>query len=207
MDDAMKQPPVFAGRILTRLVPSQNHTVLLGDLSEEYRRGRTTTWYWLQILAAVVVGTWKDIRTHKGLALRAAVVGISSTLVLIRVALAVGDVATGAGFMWGTTWIGLPRYWHYPYDASWSYRAFNELEWILTAMASGWIVVRSHRRHGVTMILAFLAGLVALRIANLAMVPGPIVNFRWWAFAQSWSFEALWILLGGYLATRREATA
>jgi hypothetical protein len=57
------------------------------------------------------------------------------------------------------------------------------------------------------MVPAFLAGLVAFRIANLAMVPGPVVNFGWWAFAQSWSVEALWILLGGYAVTRREATA
>jgi hypothetical protein len=114
---------------------------------------------------------------------------------------------TGAGFMWGTTWIGLPRYWHYPYSGQWSYRTFAESASVLRVVATGWIVGLSHRRHGVTMLLAFLAMLMASRIALLAMTPGPIVTFRWWAFAQSWSFEALWILLGGYLATRREVTA
>jgi hypothetical protein len=200
-------PPTLPGRLLKRLVPAQDHESLLGDLSEEYQRGRSTTWYFLQILAAVVVGSWKDVRAHRLVALRAAVVGIATTLVLIPLELKLVDIVTGAGFMWGTTWIGLPRYFHYPYEAQWSYRALVESASVLRFVTTGWIVGRLHRRHGVTMVPAFLAGLVAFRIANLAMVPGPVVNFGWWAFAQSWSVEALWILLGGYAVTRREATA
>ncbi len=56
----IKQPPRFAGRLLKRLVPAQNHDALLGDLCEEYQRRRSVAWYCLQILSAVVVGAWKD---------------------------------------------------------------------------------------------------------------------------------------------------
>jgi hypothetical protein len=197
----MIQPPAFPAQLLKRLVPARNHDALLGDLCEEYQNRRSRMWYWAQILAAVLVGTGKDVQAHSLLALRAVAVGITSTIVLIPVRLQLLDIATGAGFMWGTTWIGLPRHWHYPYFASWSYRAFVETEFVLATMASGWIVVRSHRHHGVTMAVAFVAGLIAFRLAYLAMVPGPILNVTWRDFAQSWSFEATLILLGGYVAT------
>ena len=195
-------PPAFAHHLLRRLVPNKDHEALLGDLYEEYRRGRSKTWYCVQILAAVVVTSWKDLRSHKAVAFRAAVVGIVTFLVLIELQLALEAAATGAGFMWGTTWIGLPRYWHYPYWSQWSYRAFFESMSMLCWMTTGWIVVRTHREHGVTMVVAFLLGLLAFRVTNLWMIPGPIVNFTWWQFAQSWLFEATLILLGGCVATK-----
>jgi hypothetical protein len=63
----MTQPPAFAARLLKRLVPAQDHDVLLGDLCEEYQRGRSLAWYWAQILAATVVGSWKDLGGVLGL--------------------------------------------------------------------------------------------------------------------------------------------
>ena len=186
--------------IVRRLLPSQDIETLLGDIAEEARH-RSRLWFWTQIAAVLVVGSWKDIRAHKRLAVRAAIVGIATMLVLIELQLAIEGVAAGAGFMWGTTWIGLPRHWHYPYWSQWSYRAFFESMSVLCWVTTGWIVVRTHREHGLTMVVAFLAGLVAFRIMNLAMVPGPM-HFKWWQFAQSWSFEATLILLGGCFATK-----
>ena len=187
-------------RLVRRLLPSRDVDALLGDIAEEARY-RSRVWYWAQIAALLVVCSWRDIRAHKLVAFRAAIVGIATTLVLIELQLAVEAVATGAGFMWGAMWIGLPRYWHYPYWSQWSYRAFFESTSVLCWITTGWIVVRTHRQHGLTMVVAFLAGLVAFRIMNLAMVPGPM-RFTWWQFAQSWSFEATLILLGGCLATK-----
>jgi hypothetical protein len=187
-------------RFVRRLLPSQDVDALLGDIAEEARY-RTRLWYLAQIAALLVVGSWKDIRSNKQLAFRAAVVGIAATLLLIELQLALEDVGTGAGFMLGTRWIGLPRYWHYPYWNQSSYRIFVDSISTLCSMTTGWIVVRSHRAHGVTMVVAFLAGLVAFRIMNLAAVPGPM-HFTWWRFAQSWSFEATLILLGGCFATK-----
>ncbi|HET9834125.1 MAG TPA: hypothetical protein VFP91_20520 [Vicinamibacterales bacterium] len=188
-------------RLVRRLLPSQDIEALLGDIAEE-GRCRSRVWYWAQIAALLVIGSWKDFRAHKLLAVRAAIIGIATTMVLIEAQLLLRDVATGAGFTLGTTWIGFPSFWHYPYEASWSYRAFIELEFVLSTIASGWIVVCSHRRHGVTMAVAFVAGLTTFRLANLATVPGPIVNFPWWAFAQRWLLEATLILLGGCFATK-----
>ena len=48
---------------------------LAGDLMEEYARGRSTLWYWRQVLAAIWTGIWGAIFHHKLLAVRAVVTG------------------------------------------------------------------------------------------------------------------------------------
>ena len=48
---------------------------MLGDITEESRR-RSRLWYWSQLLAVLLVGSWRDVRRHKGLAFRATVTGI-----------------------------------------------------------------------------------------------------------------------------------
>lgn len=198
------QPPTVAARLLRRLLPTQDHEVLLGDLAEEYQRGRSIVWYWSQILAAVVVGAFRDIRAHPLFAVRAIAVGLVSFEILIRVQLELQDIATGAGFMWGTTWIGLPFYWHWPYYGTWSFDAFLQLLWLTSSIAMGWIVARTHRGRGITMALAFVSGLIAFRIWNILSLPGPVIGLSLSMFVRYVSVEALAILLGGYLATPGE---
>jgi hypothetical protein len=57
----LRHPPRFAGRLLKRLMPAQDHDILLGDLYEEYQRDRPIVWYCLQIRAAIVVCSWRDV--------------------------------------------------------------------------------------------------------------------------------------------------
>src|SRR6476646_1916691 len=95
-----QHPPRFAGRLLKRLVPAQNHDILLGDLHEEYQRGRSVAWYWLQILAAIVVRSWKDVRANPLVAARAVVTGLIAQMFLLSAFSSLQNVLTGAGFMW-----------------------------------------------------------------------------------------------------------
>jgi hypothetical protein len=59
--------------MLERLVPS--NPALAGDLVEEYQHGRSSAWYWRQVLTAILVGAWSDLRQHQLLALRAIITG------------------------------------------------------------------------------------------------------------------------------------
>jgi hypothetical protein len=200
-------PPRFAGRLLKRLVPAENHDALLGDLYEEYQRGRSKTWYVLQILAAIVVGSWKDLGAHKIVAARAVVTGIIVQQLAVEGLLWLRDVQTGGGFMLRGTWIGLPWYWHYPY-LSRSFAVATQLEYIVSATMIGWLIVRLHREHGVTMVLAFSCVMFAIRAASLfqiAFLMGPQPNVPELAFAMIIGHirETLLLILGGYLATRR----
>ena len=52
-----KQPPVLATWLLKRA--ARGNEALVGDLLEEYRRRRSTLWYWRQVLTTVVVGRSK----------------------------------------------------------------------------------------------------------------------------------------------------
>jgi hypothetical protein len=46
--------------VLQRLGPQND--ALLGDLDEEHRKRQSTSWYWRQAIAAIVVGAADDIR-------------------------------------------------------------------------------------------------------------------------------------------------
>jgi hypothetical protein len=47
-------PPAFATWLLKHLCSGQYSDALAGDLVEEYRRGRSESWYWRQVLVAIV---------------------------------------------------------------------------------------------------------------------------------------------------------
>jgi hypothetical protein len=204
----ISQPPRFASRLLKRLVPGQDHDALLGDLCEECQRGRSIVWYCLQILAAVIVGTLKDIRAHALVAARAIVAGLISQQLLVTAIFQFQNVLTGAGFMWGDRWIGLPRYWHWPSYTSWSFAAtFHGLQVAGVAMI-GWIIVRPHRGHGVTLVLAYCGVLWAIRFASFAQIAllthqqPAYLRSLWWQIQ-----ESLLMIFGGYIATRRPKVA
>lgn len=162
------QPPAFPARLLKRLVPAQEHDALLGDLSEEYQRGRSKIWYCLQILAAILVGSWKHIRAHKLIALRASLVGFASHALTSS-----ATIAIHTGLSQGAR---IERY-----------LIFQSL-FVVSSLFVGWIVVRLHRAHGLTMVLAFKG----VWVASLVVV------FLWYAIL---------LLCGGYLATRQPEAA
>jgi hypothetical protein len=206
----ISQPPRFAGRLLKRLVPGQDHDVLIGDLNEEYQRGRSTTWYLLQILAAIVVGTWRDLRANPLVAVRAAVTGVVAQLLVVFCWGWLLEVFTGAGFMWGGRWIGLPWFYHWPYASSLD-RIMYGL-WIVGELMIGWLIVRLHRGHSVMTVLAFSCVMFAIRAETyfkiaFVMGPQPFVRGLSSAMVIGQISETLLLILGGYLATRRPGVA
>jgi len=57
-------PPAVATWILEHLCPAGRNDALAGDLLEEFRQGRSSLWYWRQVLAAIAVGCAKEARTQ-----------------------------------------------------------------------------------------------------------------------------------------------
>jgi hypothetical protein len=205
----IRQPPPFAGRLLMRLVPAQNHDALLGDLSEEFHRRQSVVWYWAQILAAIIVSSWKDIRAHKLLAFRAIIVGFALQALAVYAIFWLRGVLTGGGFMLGHTWIGLPWYRHWPYTSR-SLAAAFEVERIVGYMTVGWLLVRLHRGHGLAAVLAYRAvGFVVLPTELLLRATlsshglGPQYLFAWSLAMRNAFLDSALMIAGGYLATRR----
>jgi hypothetical protein len=56
------QPPRLASWLLHHLASSPQRESLAGDLIERYHQGRSATWYWRQVLAAILAGVIRDIR-------------------------------------------------------------------------------------------------------------------------------------------------
>ena len=135
--------------LLKRLLPTQDVDALLGDITEESRR-RSRLWYWTQLLAVLVVGSWRDVRRHKGLALRATVTGVLTFPVFYVpavVAMRLVRVLSGGGYYIGPYWLTLPA------DSQIvATFLFNLIAFAL----SGWVVTRFHRAHGLAMVLPYL---------------------------------------------------
>jgi len=71
-------PPLITTWILEHLVPGNRNDALYGDLQEEFRNGRTSSWYRRQVLAAFVIGCFVEMRS-RSLALVFAAVWTMST--------------------------------------------------------------------------------------------------------------------------------
>jgi hypothetical protein len=111
---------------------------LAGDLLEECARGRSTFWYWRQMLIAVLTGIWGAIRDHKLLALRAIATGFAIEFLLIFLWQLTPDAPLLSVEFW---LVGMPTT-------------------LLAHAATGWIVARTHRAHPVPMVSAFLVCLL-----------------------------------------------
>jgi hypothetical protein len=57
-------PPVVATWLLKLFTVDSANDPLVGDLIEEYRRGRSGFWLWRQTLAAIAAGLLKALRVH-----------------------------------------------------------------------------------------------------------------------------------------------
>jgi hypothetical protein len=193
--------------LLERLLPSQDVNSLLGDIDEESRH-RSSFWYWGQIAAAIVVGSYREVRKHPFQALRAIGVGLVITLVVVvllepaltRVARVLSE---GAGYHIGTYWLTLP---------SNAFRYFPALVNVLAFTASGGWIARSDRARGITMVLPWtllVCGLPAYAIIDFLTYQGPSIVWtgpRTIGLMSSLSLPA-WVLVGGALAVTWRRTA
>jgi hypothetical protein len=69
------QPPAVAAWLLERLASGERQESLIGDLLEQYRQGRSASWYRRQVLMAILVSVAKALRDHKRFMVRIAVLG------------------------------------------------------------------------------------------------------------------------------------
>ncbi len=136
-------PPALATALL-ELIPPRTSAGLIGDLIEEYRNGRSRTWYWRQTIVALMISAFREGREHK--------LQASSAIVL--------GYLCGASLTYVTTSIAARLIGGYT-----AYLVFLPLG-LVSAAASGWIVSRSHSRAMVLVWAVFcsIASVVALAV-------------------------------------------
>jgi len=64
MSGKKSDPPRGAIWLLRHLGPASGNEALTGDLVENFREGRSSGWFWKQVLIATAVGVLTEIRRH-----------------------------------------------------------------------------------------------------------------------------------------------
>jgi hypothetical protein len=194
------EPPASGARLLKRLVPGEDHDVLLGDLHEEYQHGRSRVWYSFQIAAAVAASSWKDIRTHKLAALGACALALAYLLIV------------------GSTIARLLNLWRPEISVAAFVAVYKALDLTMSAVL-GWLIVRLARDRGVTMVVAY-CGFMLAGVCVLLLASGIVVatfhpeNMGWHRFGVQLQsalahqlVQDLVMLSAGFVATRRPEAA
>src|SRR5215471_8440611 len=70
-----RKPPRIASWLLKRFGPSEQNQVLVGDLAEHYRSGRSRWWYWREVMIVLSVGTLRETWENKVMVLMGLVLG------------------------------------------------------------------------------------------------------------------------------------
>jgi hypothetical protein len=131
---------------------------IVGDLGEERAQGRSTIWYWRQVLIASCIGIWRPIFQHKVLALRALATGCALNAVWL--------------FLWSKfLHIGLSVRPEISFESTASLAII-----LLTQMATGWVVARTHRPYAIPMVLVFVIWLVLWYLGSSSEVKTLLVD-------------------------------
>jgi hypothetical protein len=135
---------------------------LTGDLVEGYRSHRSRVWYWREVIAAIVVGAFTEVRTHKFLASRAIAIGWIVGWIYFRYASAWVSAAAynAANFDEWLFVTGLTR-WFYVHRVRLPDVVAQQFVVLVTLapgwLLSGWIVGRLHRARGAPIVVAYVA--------------------------------------------------
>ena len=157
-------PPAVATWLLEHIRFSNTDESLAGDLLEEFTQGRSSAWYWRQVLMAIVVGFAKEVRIHWILAIRATIIGLA--------------VSTGASMLIHSFIVtlrkdGIIELDSIPRFVPWALSSF------LSGIVSGWLVAFLHRKNRVAMLLTFVGALLIWSLMGRGgVIPGsqPLVN-------------------------------
>jgi hypothetical protein len=84
--------------MLTCLTPGECNDALAGDLLEEFRAGRSSAWYWRQVLDAIAIRCVQQILGHRAILLFAATWSMLAPAWLLAVANLEGHAHLGAYF-------------------------------------------------------------------------------------------------------------
>ena len=207
------EPPRLSTWLLARLAPRHRRESLIGDLREQFHRGRSAWWYRRQVFGTILAGVFADVAVHKLLALRALALGWTALLILLQFGGPLLVEMRNALFrQWGSTLWGesevLRQLWVY-------YGIPFVLLNCSIFMAIGWMVGRLHRRHlpGVSVVfsatLLIPAAFQALEIRRLLgteLWPG----WGWGSFRWALLFQGvlifvaypLSVLIGGLWGAR-----
>jgi hypothetical protein len=190
-----RQPPRVATWLLHRLTDGEDREVLAGDLLEQFRRGRSSAWYWRQVSGAIVLGAARQVRAHKWLAARALVLGWAAMFAFSFLTIDVSRTLSMSMMQYRPELVHLPG---------------TVLTFFMGAMG-GWVVARSDRPHRNAMLTLLIASvwLYGLPWFGTIVATAPsqeewrrLVPVLAWGFLFQFVLFPTSILVGGLLVAR-----
>jgi hypothetical protein len=193
-------PPAVATWMLEHLRSGKPNEYLVGDLIEEYERGRSKGWYRKQVLSAIVMSFWKEIYSHAWLAAKATATGWIIQFLFQFIAW--GLVSR---FHIRTPLLHkLPTFFGYGVAASLTWLILWSPIWI----GSGWYVGRLYRPHLTCMVLMFSVSVLGWKLltfpwtihllfdaaGNSRYLPQLVIEIM------NFVLPSVYIVLGGLLA-------
>jgi hypothetical protein len=165
-------PPRLPTWLLNQVAPNE---ALAGDLIEQFRQGRSSLWYWRQVIVAMVISVYDGIRYHKGAAGRAVLMGLALMWLFGFVTGPLDDV-TGRWAVGFSNWLLVNelhdlRFWWHRLEL---YNLTPSVIWCVGLWSIGWLVVRTHPFRNVALIFPLW---VALLIYNAQATFG--LAFYW----------------------------
>ena len=208
-------PPTLATWLMTRFVSGEKRESLVGDLIEQYRRGRSSGWYWRQAISAIITSFTAEAWRHKVLA-----------ICVVAVGMYLPDIYMFIMQVSGLRWLDR---WHPPL-MNWLLKAeldgvffvayslhiyawLTTIEFCAFLAAVVWIASRYRPRQAGLVVTIFLVTQISLCVPYLR------IAFADWLSDPSnptWFFNALWfsiftfvsvplsIIFGGLCGVRRE---
>lgn len=152
-------PPIVATWLLEHLGSAMENEALIGDLVEDYGRGRSNAWYWRQALAAIVVSSYGEVRTNGLIAIKAIVTGWAAQFVLQFVVAGL----LSRFHLWIPLYHKLPQLYGYGIAASLSWLILWAPIWI----GSGWLVGGLYRSRLAGMVLVFSTSVFGWKLLSL----------------------------------------
>jgi hypothetical protein len=184
------QPPRLATWLLQRWGSGPKREFLVGDLLEQYQRGRSSAWYWRQTMTTILIGGSGDLRDHPWLGVRAIVMG------------------------WVIYLLPFPGTWQALWRASLHSWGLNlqlagEVPVYLVCVVGGWMVARLHRHHAAGAVGVYTLTVLLFEYGHMSWMfwrhghpPMPLAVLLFPAFLAIG--RPLGILVGGLCGTRAE---
>jgi hypothetical protein len=152
-------PPVAATWLLEHLHSDNENESLVGDLMEDHEHGRSNAWYWKQVLAAIVVSSYNEVRAHLFITIKALVTGWAAQFLLRYII----EGSLSRLHLW------LPLYHKLPLFLG--NGIATPLTWLILWtpiwIGSGWLVGGHYRSHLASMVLVFSTSALAWKLLTL----------------------------------------
>jgi hypothetical protein len=158
----MRRVPALATALLLRLGPQDDSFV--GDLAEEYSGGRSRSWYWRQVLAAILLESVRQIDAHPLRTTMAVATGWATALLMF---FTLGDRLADGLAEWLWDW---DRQTAYQTGVWWPFAVTAWMVSYAGFVVSALVVARVHRGQAGPMLVAYAASMLVGLTASAVII-------------------------------------